>query len=135
MSDVVSRRIVFQGLGALGVAVALAGCGGNGDSSSDKAPEAGAALVPVADVPVGGGVILADQGIVVTQPTQGTFLAFTSVCTHQGNTVTSVEGGQILCSFHGSAFSAESGAVQGGPAPSPLAVVEINVDGDQIRSV
>ena len=133
MTAVASRRIVFQGLGALGVAVALAGCGGDGGGGgSDEAPEAGATLATVAEVPVGGGIILADEGIVITQPTEGEFKGFTSVCTHQGNTVTSVADGVIECSFHGSSFSAETGEVEGGPAPSPLAEVAIRVDGDQI---
>ena len=124
---------MFQGLGALGVAVALAGCGGDdGGGGSEEAPEAGAALATVAEVPVGGGIILGDQGVVITQPTEGEFKAFTSVCTHQGNTVTSVADGVIECSFHGSSFSAETGEVEGGPAPSPLAEVAIRRDGDQI---
>ena len=133
MSDVMSRRIVFQGLGALGVAVALAACGGDdGGSGSNKAPTPGAALATTDEVPVGGGIILSDEGIVITQPTAGEFKGFTSVCTHQGNTVTSVENGQILCSFHGSSFSAADGAVEGGPAPSALGEIAIKVDGDQI---
>ncbi len=133
MTDVMSRRIVFQGLGALGVAVALAACGGDdGGSGSDKAPEAGAALATTDEVPVGGGIILGEEGIVITQPTEGTFEGFTSVCTHQGNTVTSVENGQILCSFHGSSFSATTGEVEGGPAPSALGKIALRVDGDRI---
>ena len=132
MTEAVSRRIVFQGLGAVGVAVALAGCGGDDGGGSDTAPEAGAALASVDEVPVGGGIILGNEGIVITQPTEGEFKGFTSVCTHQGNTVTSVADGVIECSFHGSSFSAETGEVEGGPAPSPLAEVEIRREGDQI---
>lgn len=138
MTDVVSRRIIFNGLGALGVAVALAGCGGGEGGSGGSpggapdTPDTGAALATTAEVPVGGGLVLSDQGIVITQPTEGEFVGFTSVCTHEGNTVTSVEDGQIRCSFHGSSFSAASGEVEGGPAPAPLAEVAIRVEGDQI---
>jgi len=127
-----SRRIVFQGLGALGVAVALAGCGGGSDSEEPAAPEAGTALASTSDVPVGGGLIVTAQKIVITQPTEGEFKGFTAVCTHQGNTVTSVEDGTIECNFHGSSYSAETGEVEGGPAPSALAEVAITVEGDQI---
>lgn len=127
-----TRRIVFHGLGALGVAAALAGCGGSDEGGESEAPESGTELTATSEVPVGGGVILGDQKIVVTQPTEGEFMAFTAVCTHQGNTVTSVEDGVIECSFHGSSYSAETGEVEGGPAPSPLAEVAIKVDGDQI---
>ena len=33
---------------------------------------------------MGGGTIFPDEQIVVTQPTEGDFKAFTAVCTHQG---------------------------------------------------
>lgn len=127
-----TRRIVFHGLGAMGVAAALAGCAGGGDDSASEPPTSGTPLASVDEVPVGGGLILGDQKIVLTQPTAGEFKGFTAVCTHQGNTMTSVEDGQILCSFHGSSFSVETGAVEGGPASSALAGVAIRVEGDQI---
>ncbi len=130
-----SRRIVFSGLGALGVAAALAGCGGGsggGGSSASTAPKAGAELAKTSEIPVGGGLILSDQRIVITQPTAGTFKAFTAVCTHQQQTVTSVEGGKILCAHHGSSYSASTGQVEGGPAPSALAEVAITTEGDKI---
>jgi len=126
-----TRRIVFHGLGAIGVAAALAGCGGGSDPVVE-APAAGAQLATTSEVPVGGGLILTDQRIVLTQPTEGEFKAFTAVCTHQGNIVTSVESGTIECRFHGSSFNSETGEVEGGPAGSPLAAVAINVQGDNI---
>jgi nitrite reductase/ring-hydroxylating ferredoxin subunit len=120
----------------IGVAAALAGCGGSSDDDggggSTAEPETGAELATTSEVPVGGGIILTDERIVITQPTEGDFKAFTAVCTHQQNTVTSVEDGVIHCSFHGSAFSAESGEVENGPAGSPLAEVSIEVQGDKI---
>lgn len=129
----VHRRIVFSGLGALGVAAALAGCAGSDDDGGSKpAVDAGAELATTSEVPVGGGIILTDQKLVITQPTEGTFKAFTAVCTHQGLLVTSVEDGTIMCANHGSSYSAESGEVEGGPAPSALASVEIDVQGDKI---
>jgi nitrite reductase/ring-hydroxylating ferredoxin subunit len=128
-----SRRIVFSGLGALGVAAALAGCAGSGDGDAeDPAVEAGAELATTDEVPVGGGIILTDENVVITQPTAGEFKAFTAVCTHQSLTVTSVEDGQIKCDNHGSSYSAATGEVEGGPAPSALSAVEIKVDGDRI---
>lgn len=129
-----SRRIVFQGLGALGAAIALAGCGGGGEESEAPAVESGTALATTDEVPVGGGIVLTDEKVVLTQPTEGEFKAFTAVCTHQGLTVTSVDGDTIRCSHHGSAYSASSGEVTGGPAPQSLATIAIEVDGDRILS-
>lgn len=133
-APVVNRRIVFSGLGALGVAVALAGCGGSDDDGGSATPtvDAGSELATTSEVPVGGGIVLTDQKLVITQPTEGTFQAFTAVCTHQGLLVTSVEDGTIRCANHGSSFSAETGEVEGGPASSALAAVEIDVQGDKI---
>ncbi|WP_193611525.1 Rieske (2Fe-2S) protein [Nocardioides lijunqiniae] len=132
-----TRRIVFHGLGALGVAAALAGCGGGssddeGGGGGGAEAEAGTELATTSEVPVGGGLILGDQQIVITQPTEGDFVAFTAVCTHQGSTVTSVEDGVIACAVHGSSFSAATGEVEGGPAGSALAKVQIAVEGDKI---
>jgi nitrite reductase/ring-hydroxylating ferredoxin subunit len=147
-----SRRIVFHGLTALGVAAVLAGCGGDDDpgssgNSADKTdsstPPSGTksgnggtqtqtVLARTSDVPVGGGLILTGEKIVITQPTEGEFKAFTAVCTHQGFTVTSVEDDRILCNHHGSVYDFESGENIGGPAPAPLDPISITVKGGDI---
>lgn len=134
-----TRRIVFQGLGALGVAAALAACGGGSGGSADgsSAPSAGKAgekLASTSEIPVGGGIVLTDQHVVITQPTQGEFKAFSSRCLHQGLDVTSVSDGTITCAHHGSTYDAASGAVTGPPAPSggKLPAVSIKVEGDSI---
>lgn len=128
-----NRRIVFSGLGAFGVAAVLAGCAGSDDSGSEgPALESGAELATTDEVPVGGGIILTDEKVVITQPSAGEFKAFTAVCTHRQLLVTSVEGDVIKCANHGSSYSANTGEVEGGPAPSALATVEIKVDGDKI---
>jgi len=69
---------------------------------------------------------------VITQPSSGTFMAFTAVCTHQQCTVGSVSGNVISCPCHGSQFSAKDGSVVQGPASSPLASKSITVSGGQI---
>jgi len=146
------RRTVLACAGAACAAV-LAGCskynsnnGGVAGSqpapatSSSAAPAAsgsGAAVAPAAlastsDVPVGGGKILADKKIVLTQPKSGEFHGFSAVCTHAGCTVGSVSGGTINCPCHGSKFNITSGAVVNGPAASPLPPVNIKVQGTSI---
>lgn len=150
MTDQFPRRIVFHGLGALGVAAVLAGCGSETDddpnpgaggtdttepttpTTSDtpsKSPtKTGAvALATTAEIPVDGGLILTKERIVITQPTAGDFRGFSAVCTHQGCTVSSVSGGTINCGCHGSVYDAATGENIGGPAPSPLAAFDIKV--------
>ena len=133
MSEIrASRRIVFQGLGALGVAAALAGCGGGSESTSTVPVEPGAPLVTTSEVPVGGGIVLPDAQLVITQPTEGTFLGFNTTCTHTGAPVNQVDGTEIVCPNHGSRFSIEDGSALQGPASAPLASVELAVEGDDI---
>jgi len=103
-----------------------------GSTAAASSPAAAGVTVATSAVPVGGGTILADQKIVVTQPTAGTYKAFTAVCTHQGCTVASVANGTITCPCHGSTFSAADGSVQAGPAPSPLASIPVTVSGTTI---
>lgn len=130
-----SRRIVFNGLAALGVAVALAACGSDDKGGTKSASgsdggsdvKAGKQLAKTSEVPVNGGLILPDDKVVITQPAAGSFKAYTAVCTHQGFTVTSVEGDLIKCNHHGSEYNTKTGAVVHGPAPSPLARIAITV--------
>jgi Rieske Fe-S protein len=149
-----SRRTLLACAGAA-CAGALAGCarynsnnggvGGSQPTQSSSPPAAPASPSPggaatngppvlarTADIPVGGGKILADKKIVITQPRAGSFIAFTAVCTHQGCTVDSLAGGTINCPCHGSKFSIADGSVVKGPAPSPLAPVSIKVQGTSI---
>lgn len=149
----VDRRIFFQGLGSLGAAAALAGCAGengNGGSAGDNttgstggastgggdsggsAGATGTVLATTDEVPVGGGVVLSEQQIVVTQPSEGEFKAFTAVCTHAQCVVSEPADGTIPCDCHGSRYDAATGEVTGGPAPAPLSEVAITVQGGEI---
>lgn len=133
--SLVDRRIVFQGMGALGVAAALAGCSSSSSSGDEEAsglPDAGTELATTDEVPVGGGLVIADAGVVVTQPTAGEFKAFTAVCTHQGAALDKVGDDGIECPLHGSRFSVADGAPTSGPATDPLGEVPVTVDGDRI---
>ncbi len=109
-----------------------AAAGGSSGGSSGAAQAGPPVLASTSDIPVGGGKILADKKIVITQPTAGTFDAFTAVCTHQGCIVGSVTGGTINCPCHGSKFNITNGSVVNGPAASPLAPVSIKVQGTSI---
>jgi Rieske Fe-S protein len=109
-----------------------AGDGSTPAGSASGSGGAGTALVATAKVPVGGGVILGGPRIVVTQPVQGTFKAFTAVCTHQSCTVAMVKDNVITCPCHGSAYSAMDGSVKNGPATRALRAIPITVDGGQV---
>ena len=133
-TDQPSRRTVLAG-GAAALAAAATGCSTYGEPKNppaSQAPAAGAAIAKTADIPVGGGIILKDPQVVITQPTAGTFKAFTSICTHQQCPVASVTNGTINCDCHGSKYSITDGSVVHDPAPAPLAAKQITVSGDSI---
>lgn len=143
-----SRRTALAAVGAAGLAVALTACSSSDDSSSDSSDTSsssstsgsttaqgdagGTALAKTSDIPEGGGKIFASQGVVVTQPTAGTYKAFSSKCTHQGCAVSSISSGAIVCPCHGSEFSVTDGSVKKGPATTGLPAEQITVSGDSI---
>jgi Rieske Fe-S protein len=131
--DEPSRRTVLAASAA--AVAAVAGCSTYGEPKNAPASSApaDAVLAKTADVPVGGGLIVGDAQVVITQPTAGTFKAFTSVCTHQQCQVANVEGGTINCTCHGSKFDINDGSVVSDPAPQPLAAKQITVSGDSIQ--
>ena len=124
----VSRRTVLSGAGLLTLA-SLAGCG----RDQPQGPAPGTVLAATADVPVGGGVVLAEHRIVVTQPAPGAFAAFSAVCTHQACLVGEVAEGVVSCPCHGSRFAVADGAVVRGPARQPLRRVPVVVEGSDLR--
>ena len=131
------RTVVIGGCGLAGGAL-LPGCASYGPTgpAAPAAPAApapaGTSLAAVADVPVGGGLVLAAQGIVLTQPAAGTIKGFSATCTHQGCTVAEVTGGTINCPCHGSKFAVADGSVTAGPAPSPLPEKAVTVQGGSV---
>ena len=104
----------------------------SGSASSSAPASGGAVLGPASDVPVGGGAVFKDAKVVVTQPTAGQYKGFSAVCTHQGNPIGSVQGGQIVCPFHNSHFSITDGSPVSGPAQTALPAVNVKVEGSNI---
>ena len=147
-------------LGGTGMSAGLAACGGGAggraapagsaapaavasDSATATPPPAAAAssaaasgqpaLIAASEVPQGGGVVLADQKVVVTQPSAGQFKAFSAVCTHQGCLVAEVSEAAIVCYCHGSRFSIDDGSVTNPPARKALPPVAVTVrDGNVV---
>lgn len=137
-----SRRAVVVGVAgvtAAGLASAgLTGCSGSSGPSTGGSGQpatggtlASGALARTADVPVGGGVILKDAKLVITQPTAGNFVGLSSICTHAGCPVTEIEGQAIVCPCHRSEFNLD-GSVRTGPATQPLPKVALKISGDAV---
>lgn len=142
-----SRRALFAGAGAIGVAGVIAACGGDetptsgdnpntgptGDGQATPAePAPGAPFAKGADIPVGGGKAFGEHGVVITQPAAGEFVGFSNICTHKECLLADVSNGTINCGCHQSKFSIQDGSVKGGPAPQPLPKKDLKIDGDNI---
>jgi len=160
---VATRRAVLAGSGASAALLLLAACGGeppsgtrgggadedadddadddreDGDQDDDggggRLVGPGEALASTSDVPVGGALAVTVGGaqLLVTQPEEGTFAAFSAICTHEGCTVGPGDG-ELLCPCHASRYDLATGAVLGGPAPAPLPEVPVTVDGGEVTS-
>lgn len=134
------RRQVLGATGVIASGIVLGGCGTGSDGStgSDAAPDTGATtaasgavgdetVASTSDVPVGGGTVVEEAQVVLTQPTEGEFKAFSAVCPHQGCLVTDVRDGAIVCPCHGSRFDVATGGVLAGPATSGLSEKRVTV--------
>jgi nitrite reductase/ring-hydroxylating ferredoxin subunit len=139
----VSRRTVLAAAGAVGAAGVLAACSSSGSStgtastaaaspSSAASSGSAAVLAQTTQVPVQSGLLVDDKMVIITQPKAGEYKAFSSVCPHQGCTVSEFEAETVTCPCHGSKFSSTTGEVLAGPATTGLTPVEVKVEGDQI---
>lgn len=139
-----SRRhaVALGTLTAGGVVVGLAGCSAAQtaqptafpDTSGGEAPNTtGVKIGMTSEVPVGSGrnYNIDNVQMVVTQPTEGEFKAFSAVCTHQG-CIAGCRDAEIVCDCHDSVFNLENGAVISGPATSALPEIAIRVENGEI---
>jgi len=129
------RRTVFQlGISALalaGVAACSSPSTATPGGTTSTAGNAGI-RIPLSNIPVGGGLIDANDKVVVTQATAGQYKAFSAVCQHQGCTVGSIEDKNIVCPCHGSAYSIVDGSVVNGPTTKPLIAKTATTDGTDL---
>lgn len=102
-------------------------------AAGSAAGAAGTAVAKLTDVPVGGSASATLDGkpILLAQPTAGTVVGFSAICTHQGCTV-KPDGLKLACPCHGSVYDATTGKVLQGPAPSPLAKLTVTVSGGSV---
>lgn len=132
-----SRRQVLQGAGVVTVVGATAGllsaCGGSPSPSAASTAADGTVVVPASETAVGSSTYYSDAKLIVSQPEEGTFVAFDSTCPHEGCRVSDHQGGDLLCPCHGSRFDAGTGEVLQGPATTGLKVLDVTVEGGDLH--
>ena len=144
------RTVVASGIAATG-AVTLAACAAEVEPEpvettppSATVDEAPAELVgevllgTTEEVMVGSGTkFMVDESltILVTQPTEGVFRAFSAKCTHAGCIVTGIRDDEIACGCHGARFNPDNGEPVAGPAKSPLGKIQLEVRGSDLYAL
>jgi thiosulfate dehydrogenase [quinone] large subunit len=98
-------------------------------------------VATASDVPVGGVFKFTDPNTgmpaYLLQPAAGTFIAYSSKCTHQGCVVDAFpEANSFQCACHGAKYDLATGAPDESTSKSltatPLAKIALTVEGDQI---
>lgn len=125
-----SRRSAVTATAAVVGSALLVACG---DGRSATAAKTVDIEIDAAKVPVGGGHVDTTNSVVVTQPSKGTYKAFSSVCPHQGCRVGSVNADAIVCPCHGSRFDPATGDVTAGPAEKALPAKKVVVQGAKLH--
>lgn len=132
LGQAATRRGVLTGCGAIGVACLVSACGGgNGGNDGGNTP-AFPVTLNASDVPVGGGKLVATSNVVVVQPTQGQYKAFSAICTHEQCIVSSFSATTITCNCHQSQFSTSDGSVVRGPAQQALPEYTVKLSGSTL---
>lgn len=131
----ISRRAVLGmgAVGAAGVGLALTGCV---KLTGPTQAKPGMKVGELSKVPVGGSLNFDVDGVkmVVTQPTEGTVVAHSAICTHEG-CVVGPRKGVLLCDCHDAEFNPDTGAVINGPAEEPLPAIAVEVRDGVIYTV
>ncbi|MGB4271709.1 MAG: Rieske (2Fe-2S) protein, partial [Propionicimonas sp.] len=118
---------VLTGAGGFALAACLAGCGAPTATATGAAARV---TVAATEIPLGSGKIVGS--FVVTQPTAGTFEAFSYLCTHQNLPVQQVSDTAIVCGRHGSTYSIADGSVLTGPATKGLTKATVTASGGNL---
>jgi thiosulfate dehydrogenase [quinone] large subunit len=119
------RAFVAVGLGATGALALIAAAGASLTRGTYKQPVAapsGVEIPGAADLAPGEALTYqAASGMqdILIRAEDGSYTAFSALCTHGGCEV-AYRGGRLICPCHGGIFNAQTGAVEGGPPPTPL---------------
>lgn len=87
--------------------------------------------VRVDEVPLGGALVLPEQGVAVTRTETGAVAVLSLTCTHLGCRLTANEDG-FTCPCHGSGFDRD-GQVLRGPAKQPLRALRYAIEHDVLH--
>lgn len=142
---VLTRRGLFVAGGATVVgatAITLAACAttpedtstpGTPDAPETQGLQPGTELAKLSEIPVGDSIGVKVEGseVLLAQPEEGTAVAFSAICRHQG-CVVAAAGASFDCPCHGSRYDAATGAVLNGPATKPLIEIKVTIEGDSI---
>jgi thiosulfate dehydrogenase (quinone) large subunit len=119
------RAFVAVGLGATGALALIAAAGASLTRGSYKRAAAApsereipgaAGLAPGDALTYSGSAGTPD---ILIRAEDGSFAAFSALCTHGGCEV-AYRDGSLVCPCHGGVFNAQTGAVEAGPPPTPL---------------
>jgi thiosulfate dehydrogenase (quinone) large subunit len=125
--EALSRRAFLAvGLGATGALALIAAAGASLTRGTYRRPAAapsGVEIPGAAELAPGEALTFGATGDpnILIRAEDGSYSAFSALCTHGGCEVT-YRDGRLLCPCHGGIFNATTGAVEGGPPPTPLPV-------------
>jgi nitrite reductase/ring-hydroxylating ferredoxin subunit len=120
-----------------GGSTAGGGATGGGATGSSSTGDTAGRVAALADVPVGGAIAVSANGqdLLVAQPTEGTVVAYSSKCPHQGCKV-GVGDGKFACPCHGAEYELATGAITKDPDPAgntgDLTTVAVTVQGTDV---
>ena len=108
------------------------GTGGGGGSGSKKDFTLNLATPANAILKTPGNALISN-GVIVAFTTGSSYVAVSSTCTHEGNTIGYDAGNKkFSCPAHGSGFN-ENGTVLNGPATTALKQYKTTLTGDNLR--
>jgi nitrite reductase/ring-hydroxylating ferredoxin subunit len=80
-------------------------------------------------------VLIRDREIALARLDDGSWVAFDNSCTHEECPLSEgdLDGDQIVCHCHSSAFDVRTGEVLEGPAEDPISVYPVRVENDELE--
>ena len=94
-----------------------------------------ASIGPVAGQPDLHAMMIEGREIAVAHLDDGSWVAFDNSCTHEDCPLDEgdLEGNQIICHCHSSAFDVRTGEVLEGPADEPIEVYPVRIENGELQ--